>query len=379
MTQILEADTTGPVSGDRDNPDPATAVRGALDIMSHYRIAGWVWDASAPDERVKVQLWVDDHLVADSTANIFRLDLKQNAIGDGSYGFEFTPPAAMIDGSQHRIRVISQPGDHLVGEHSVTLFPYQGCLETILNDTARGWARHIVQPAEPISVDIKLGDRLLATGQADSYREDLVTALGGSGKYAFSIPIPGPIMGGDCEIRAVYAGTDTDLRNSPMILETRNLLATAPPTKQPEPAPRIAAQHWTSEHLRTAIGGLLEDLKARCGSSAPQILSAYSAALSFRLALEHLQIWQSNPLLETQWTEQTPVSLCFDTEYVRAAFDLDSDASHSDVFQQFREQSSHALVRPNLLFDESWYIRNNLDAYRAVRYPATYPAGWNIL
>ncbi len=349
MMQMLEADTGAPAPDDRERIEPESAVHGALDIMSHYRIAGWVWDPGNPDERIKVQLLVDDHLVADSTADVFRPDLKQNAIGDGSYGFEFTPPAAMFDGAQHRIRVTTQPGDHLVGEHSIKLFPYQGCLETILNDTARGWARHIVQPAEPIRVDIKLGDRLLATGQANSYREDLVTALGGSGKYAFSIPIPGPIMEGDCEIRAVYAGTDTDLRNSPMILETRNLLATAPPTRQPKPTPRIAAQHWTSEHLRTAISLLLEDLEARRGPCAHQTLSAYHAALSFRFALEHLQIWQSKPLLETQWTEQTPVSLCFDTEYVRAAFDLDSDASDSDVFQQFLERSSHALVRPNLL------------------------------
>ncbi|HEY6432415.1 MAG TPA: hypothetical protein VIZ17_10575 [Acetobacteraceae bacterium] len=300
MMQILEADTTDPAPTDRETIEPEIAVRGALDIMSHYRIAGWVWDASAPDERIKVQLWVDDHLVAASTANVFRPDLKQNAIGDGSYGFEFTPPATMIDGSPHRIRIITQPGDHLVAEHSVELFPYQGCLETILDDTARGWARHIVQPSEPIRIEIKLGERLLATGQADSYREDLVTALGGSGKYAFSIPIPAPIIESDCEIRAVYAGTDTDLRNSPMILETRTLLATAPPTRPAEPAPRIAAQNWTSEHLRTTVSGVLETLKRQNGGCTPQTSSAYHGALSFRLALEHLQIWQSKPLLETQ-------------------------------------------------------------------------------
>ncbi|HEY6432414.1 MAG TPA: hypothetical protein VIZ17_10570 [Acetobacteraceae bacterium] len=36
------------------------------------------------------------------------------------------------------------------------------------------------------------------------------------------------------------------------------------------------------------------------------------------------------------------------------------------MFQQFLERSSHALVRPNLLFDEFWYIRNNLDVHKAV-------------
>lgn len=366
MMQLPEADVTPPVPGDHEKAAPASAVHGALDVMSHYRIAGWVWDPASPDERLTVRFWVDDRFEAESTANIFRLDLQQNAIGDGSYGFEFTPPASMIDGSQHRIRVTTQPGDRLVGEHSVEFFPYQGCLETILNDTARGWARHILQPAEPISIDIRLGDRLQATGQADSYREDLVTALGGSGKYAFSIPLPVPIMEGRCEIRAVYSGTDIDLRNSPMILETRHLLATAPPAKSPAPTPRVAAQHWTSEHLQTATNLLLQDVQAHRGPCTPPELSAYRAALSVRFALEHLQIWQSKPLLETQWIEQSPVSLCFDTEFVRAALRLEASASSTEVFQQFLHQSTHALVRPNLLFDEAWYIRNNLDAHAAI-------------
>ena len=44
-----------------------TALRGALDVIAHDRVVGWAGDPNDATKRVKVRMWVDDVVAAETT------------------------------------------------------------------------------------------------------------------------------------------------------------------------------------------------------------------------------------------------------------------------------------------------------------------------
>jgi hypothetical protein len=74
-------------------------------------IAGWAFEARYIDEPVIMSLLCDGNVVAETRADQFRADLKQNGVGDGCHGFTFAEvpipelPVAFLAG---RLRVIAQ-------------------------------------------------------------------------------------------------------------------------------------------------------------------------------------------------------------------------------------------------------------------------------
>ena len=57
---------------------------------------------------------------------------------------------------------------------------------------------------------------------ADQSREDLVRAKVGDGKYAFSVPTPAALKDGRPHtVKAVFAGTNTQLNGSPKTLTAK--------------------------------------------------------------------------------------------------------------------------------------------------------------
>lgn len=81
------------------------AINGYLDFCTETRIGGWAWDSDHPDRRLVVEIHVDGAPLAQVTADIHREDLKNNGIGDGTYGFWYTP-AALIDPKSQKISVV---------------------------------------------------------------------------------------------------------------------------------------------------------------------------------------------------------------------------------------------------------------------------------
>lgn len=66
-------------------------VRGAVDVASADRIAGWAFDPDSAGERLEVHLYIDDVFVATQTANLERTDLTaQRAANDPNHGFSFS-------------------------------------------------------------------------------------------------------------------------------------------------------------------------------------------------------------------------------------------------------------------------------------------------
>ena len=85
-------------------------MRGAIDILDHERVAGWIRDEDRPERAVGVTVLLDGQEVAFLKANSFRRDLRDLGLGSGRYGFEFlftSPPDPL---TAHTVEIRSDTG-----------------------------------------------------------------------------------------------------------------------------------------------------------------------------------------------------------------------------------------------------------------------------
>jgi hypothetical protein len=88
---------------------------GRLEAVLFGRAIGWVWRPEQPGERVSVRVIVDGEPVARGIADLHRLNLVNDGIGDGTHGFEVTLPHMLADGGRHTIEVlVGTEQSHLV-------------------------------------------------------------------------------------------------------------------------------------------------------------------------------------------------------------------------------------------------------------------------
>ncbi len=81
-------------------------LRGAIDIANGSRIQGWAVDPSSDQETVEVQLFVDEVFIAQTRADVERVDLV--AAGVTSYpghGFVFAIDGMKLTPGTHRAQV----------------------------------------------------------------------------------------------------------------------------------------------------------------------------------------------------------------------------------------------------------------------------------
>lgn len=82
MTTIRNTDDSAAM------PSPAAArLNGRVDALDGNRLHGWIWDETRPEERLKVQVRLDDVVVMEVDADQGRIDLRRNGIGDGRHAF----------------------------------------------------------------------------------------------------------------------------------------------------------------------------------------------------------------------------------------------------------------------------------------------------
>lgn len=73
---------------------------GHVDTVQDRRLHGWVWQPSAPEKRILVDIFVDGAFHGQQLAHRLRPDLLAQDIGDGRYGFEID--LADCNASTHR-------------------------------------------------------------------------------------------------------------------------------------------------------------------------------------------------------------------------------------------------------------------------------------
>ena len=71
---------------------------------------GWAWDGDDPARRVEVAIEVDEQVVVDGVADIFRDELVAEGIGDGAHGFSLDLPEVLQTRAHVRLVALVGPG-----------------------------------------------------------------------------------------------------------------------------------------------------------------------------------------------------------------------------------------------------------------------------
>ena len=66
----------------------------------------------------------------------------------------------------------------------------EGYVDAIRHHRVEGWVWDAHDPDRSIALELLEGDRLLVTGRADGFRQDLLDSGKGNGRHAFSLPVP---------------------------------------------------------------------------------------------------------------------------------------------------------------------------------------------
>lgn len=97
-------------------------IQGRLDAIEGRRLFGWVWDRARPTERLLVRILLEGRMVVSGTADLPRIDLRRNGIGDGGHAFEVELPEAVASVSDSLAVVAVSP---TTGEEIVLRAPSQ--------------------------------------------------------------------------------------------------------------------------------------------------------------------------------------------------------------------------------------------------------------
>lgn len=96
------------------------SVVGHLDSIVENCARGWAYAPSIPSERLVVNLFSQNILVGQGTANIFREDLVAAGIGDGHYSFKIPLSYELGNGQDHEVfAVVQQSSFELTGSPKI--------------------------------------------------------------------------------------------------------------------------------------------------------------------------------------------------------------------------------------------------------------------
>lgn len=110
---------------------------GYLELCTSGVISGWAWNSDHPRERVGVEILVDGTPLARVTAQQYRKDLTDCGIGDGNYGFWYTP-LSPIDPKVQRISVVVVGTDFYLRRIPGPI-PPEGLRERVAGTTDEQW------------------------------------------------------------------------------------------------------------------------------------------------------------------------------------------------------------------------------------------------
>jgi hypothetical protein len=97
--------------------------RGSVDVADARTIEGWVVDEAAPDERIEVHLYIDEHFVSRRRADAPRADvLAAGRSRDAYHGFIFDTPA-LPPNRTYQARVYAL---HIAGDGTRRVLPEIG-------------------------------------------------------------------------------------------------------------------------------------------------------------------------------------------------------------------------------------------------------------
>jgi hypothetical protein len=85
---------------------PQPNLQGYHDTAACSGLTGWAWDAAQPNNRLNVYFFDGTQSLGSTLANLYRQDLANAGIGDGSHAFVWPIPGNLLDGQPHSISVL---------------------------------------------------------------------------------------------------------------------------------------------------------------------------------------------------------------------------------------------------------------------------------
>ncbi len=194
---------------------------GYVEAVEADEIRGWAADLATPGRVLTVILREDGVEITRALADGARPDLAAVGIGEGRAGFRLPyvarPLAPGADAPELSV-VLAETGLALVGSPRAapTRPGFAGHFDGIDNAVAHGWALNLVDPTQPLAVEIVQAGRVIAAGRADLPRPDVIAAglPGAAAGFRLRLPLNQAALA-QSPLVARLAGTDTVLAGSP--------------------------------------------------------------------------------------------------------------------------------------------------------------------
>jgi GT2 family glycosyltransferase/glycosyltransferase involved in cell wall biosynthesis len=168
---------------------------GAIDGLLGGAVFGWAYDREFGRRRVKITMFVNNALAAETMANGLRRELAGIGDHDGFSGFVCAiPPEKFIPGAAVRIFA---DGTELT-DAPLMLGPGQidGIFEPIQGAVVSGWVRERVREPVRAMLDLAVDGALVRPVVADCLREELQKHGMGDGCFGFAEPLPASCFDG---------------------------------------------------------------------------------------------------------------------------------------------------------------------------------------
>jgi hypothetical protein len=171
----------------------------SLDQANSNEIVGWVFDSKRSSDHLQVQLREGDKVVATVKADEFRQDLLDAGVGSGHCGFHIDIQTLAVDHSEgyfdlftdgkklNQLPIFIKVKVQTPPQKSITLKNYKARVDSNIPGKIDGWAIDNSRKAHKPHIECKLGEFILGSCVADTFRNDLAKASIGDGKHAFTI------------------------------------------------------------------------------------------------------------------------------------------------------------------------------------------------
>lgn len=210
----------------------SATIEGELQSLGAGGFEGWAWDSEKPYDPVEVEILCNDEVVAKALADGFSLELVKRRKGNGTHAFSILPERLPKAGYPLRIlaRVLGQqsplPGQILIKTPAelVEALPksliddYEGYVDGVIDGAVVGWVVNTTLPEEIVEVELLDGDRVIATGSAGRFRQDVERRRAGGGNSGFELALPYDLLDGRLHnLRVRVVDTRYELQNGPIV------------------------------------------------------------------------------------------------------------------------------------------------------------------
>jgi GT2 family glycosyltransferase/glycosyltransferase involved in cell wall biosynthesis len=173
---------------------------GAIDGLLGGSIFGWAYDRDFGRRRVKITMYVNGRLTAETTANGLRRELVGKGDHDGFSGFVCTiPPETFLPGAV--VRVFADGIELTTAPLVLGPNRIDGIFEPIEGIIAGGWVRERTREPTRAVLDMLVDGKPARTITADRLRNELKAHGVGDGRFGFAETLPASCFdGGEHEV-----------------------------------------------------------------------------------------------------------------------------------------------------------------------------------